>query len=131
MNPAALTVTANNQVKTYGQTFTFTGTEFTPTGLQNGETVGSVTLASSGAAATAHVVGSPYAITRARPTGGTFTPSDYAISYVHRGADGEHGGADGDGEQPVENVWSDVHVHRYGVHADGIAKQRDGGQRDT
>jgi len=82
VNPAVLTVTANNQVKTYGQTFTFTGTEFTPTGLQNSETVGSVTLASSGAAATAHVAGSPYAITASAATGGTFTPSDYAISYV-------------------------------------------------
>ena len=44
MNPAALAITANNASKTYGQTLTFAGTEFTSLGLQNGETIGSVTL---------------------------------------------------------------------------------------
>ena len=37
--------------KTYGDTKTFAGTEFTSSGLQNSETIGSVTLASTGAAA--------------------------------------------------------------------------------
>jgi hypothetical protein len=62
VSPAALTVTANNQTKVYGQTFVFNGTEFTSAGLQNGETIGSVTLASAGAAPTATVPGSPYPI---------------------------------------------------------------------
>ncbi|MGB7817030.1 MAG: autotransporter-associated beta strand repeat-containing protein, partial [Methylotenera sp.] len=44
VNPAALTLTASNQTKTYGQTFNFTGTEFTSSGLQNGEIIGSATL---------------------------------------------------------------------------------------
>ena len=83
VNPASLTVTANSQSKTYGQTFAFAGTEFTTSGLQNGETVGSATLTSSGAASTAHVTGSPYAITASAATGGTFTPSDYSITYVN------------------------------------------------
>jgi hypothetical protein len=81
VTPAALLVTANNQTKTYGQAFTFNGTEFTANGLQNGESVGSASISSSGAAATAHVANSPYAINISGATGGTFTPSDYSITY--------------------------------------------------
>ena len=51
VNPAALTITANNASKTYGQTATFAGTAFTASGLVNGDTVGSVTETSTGAAA--------------------------------------------------------------------------------
>ena len=81
MDPASLTITANSLTKTYGQTVTFAGTEFTSTGLQNGETIGSVSLASPGTAATANVSGSPYTITASNASGGTFNPSNYAISY--------------------------------------------------
>ena len=62
VNPATLTITANNSSKTYGQTVTFVGTEFTTSGLVNGDTVTAVTLNSPGAAASAAVPGSPYAI---------------------------------------------------------------------
>lgn len=79
---ASLTITANDLSKTYGQTTTFTGTEFTPTGLQNGETVGSATLASAGASPTANVESSPYSITVSAATGGTFNPANYNINYV-------------------------------------------------
>jgi filamentous hemagglutinin family protein len=82
VNPAGVTVTANDAAKLYGQTLTFTGTEFTASGLANGETIGSVTLASAGATATAGVAGSPYAITASNATGGTFNAGNYAISYV-------------------------------------------------
>jgi hypothetical protein len=81
VNTAPLTITANNHIKSYGQTVTFAGTEFTPSGLQNGETIGSVTLASSGAVATASVAGSPYNIVPSAATGGTFTPGNYSITY--------------------------------------------------
>ena len=80
---APLTVTANNETKTYGATFAFAGTEFTPTGLQNGETIGSVTLTSAGSAPAASVAGSPYAIVASAAAGGTFTASNYAIGYVN------------------------------------------------
>ncbi len=40
--PATLTITADNQNKDYGSAFTFTGSEFSSIGLQNGETIGSV-----------------------------------------------------------------------------------------
>src|SRR5581483_10490866 len=82
VNTAALTITADNQTKTYGQTYTFSGSEFTSSGLQNGETIGSVTLASAGAAATASVAGSPYVITVSAATGGTFNAGNYTISYL-------------------------------------------------
>ena len=78
---AALSITANNAAKTYGQTTTFAGTEFGSTGLQNSETVGSVTLASTGAVGTASVAGSPYAITASSATGGTFDINNYDVTY--------------------------------------------------
>ena len=59
---AALTITASDQTKPYGTTFTFAGTEFTATGLQGTDSVTSVTLTSAGAPATATVAGSPYPI---------------------------------------------------------------------
>jgi autotransporter-associated beta strand protein len=83
VNPAALTVTANNGTKTYGNTLTFNGTEFTSSGLQNGETIGGVSLTSGGAAATAGVTGSPYAITPSNATGGSFNAGNYTIAYVN------------------------------------------------
>ena len=85
VSAAPLTITANNQGKTYGQSLTLGTTAFTSTGLQNGETIGSVTLASSGAAATAPVSGSPYAITPSAAIGGTFTAGNYTISYATTG----------------------------------------------
>ena len=80
--PAALTLTADNENKYYGRTLNFAGTEFTAIGLQNGDTVGSVTLISGGAAASATVAGSPYSITPSAATGGTFVPANYTIVYV-------------------------------------------------
>jgi len=77
-----LTITANNQVKTYGTTLVFTGTEFTASGLQNGETIGSVALASAGAAGAATVAGGPYAISAGAAGGGTFNPANYTITYA-------------------------------------------------
>jgi autotransporter-associated beta strand protein len=91
VTPAALSVTANDQTKTYGQTVTVSGsTQFTTSTLQNGETVGSVTLSISGGGANANApvagspVGSPYAITPSAATGGTFNPANYNIAY-HNG----------------------------------------------
>jgi filamentous hemagglutinin family protein len=81
ISQAGLAITADNAVKTYGQTTTFAGTEFTSSGLKNGETIGSVTLASAGAAATASVNGSPYSITASNATGGSFSPANYSITY--------------------------------------------------
>jgi hypothetical protein len=85
---AALTVTANAQAKTYGQTIPIGAgsTAFTASGLQNSETIGSVSLAisgsPSGAVTNAPVSGSPYTITPSAATGGTFNAANYNITYV-------------------------------------------------
>jgi alpha-tubulin suppressor-like RCC1 family protein len=81
VNPAALTITANDQTKTYGQTVTFGGTEFIAGGLVNGDTVTSVNLASAGAAASATVNGSPYSIVASAAMG--MGLSNYSITYVN------------------------------------------------
>lgn len=83
ITPALLIVTADNQTKTYGQNFTFSGSEFTSIGLQPSDTIATVTLASTGAPAAAHVAGSPYPITPSEATGGSFNPSNYTINYVN------------------------------------------------
>jgi hypothetical protein len=79
VNAAALLITANSASKTYGQTVAFAGTEFSSSGLVNGDTVASVTLTSGGAAATATVAGSPYAIVPSAAVGTGL--SNYTISY--------------------------------------------------
>ena len=80
--PASLTVTADNQSKTYGQTGTFGSgsTQFTSSGLLHGETIGSVTLACTGGDATAAVT--TYPITPSAATGGTSSAANYFFSYV-------------------------------------------------
>ena len=102
---APLTVTANNETKIYGATFAFAGTEFTSTGLQNGETIGSVILTSAGSAPTANVAGSPYAIVASAAAGGTFTASNYAIGYVNGAMTVTQAAADGDGECAAPGLW--------------------------
>ena len=79
-----LTVTANNQNKSFGQTLVFGdgSAQFTSSGLQNGETIGSVTLTCAGGVATATAAGSPYPITPSAATGGTFAAGNYSIAYV-------------------------------------------------
>jgi hypothetical protein len=80
VNPAALTITADNRTKTFGQTVTFTGTEFMAVGLVNGDAVSSVTLNSAGAAASATVAGSPYSIVPSAAVGTGL--ANYTISYI-------------------------------------------------
>ena len=76
---ASLTVTANNASKAYGQTVTFAGTEFTTTGLTNGDTVTGVTLVSSGATNTATAGTYPIAVSGATGSG----LGNYTISYTN------------------------------------------------
>jgi filamentous hemagglutinin family protein len=83
ITPAPLTVTAKPQSKTYGTLFAFAGTEFTNTALVGSETIGTVTLTSAGTPATAHVAGSPYPIVPSAATGGSFSPSNYTITYAN------------------------------------------------
>ncbi len=80
VDKAPLTITADNQTKTYGSALPSAGAEFTTSGLVNGDTVASVTLTSAGAVATANVAGSPYAITPSAAVGSGL--SNYNITYA-------------------------------------------------
>jgi filamentous hemagglutinin family protein len=84
VNTAPLTVTGNNIIKTYGQTITFTGTEFNTTGtFYNGDNITSVTLNSPGAVSTANVAGSTYPVTPSAAVGTGL--SNYSITYSPSG----------------------------------------------
>jgi len=79
---AALTITAKAASKTYGQALTFAGTEFTTSALLNGNTVTSVTLTSTGTAATANV--GSYSIVPSAAVGSGLT--NYTITYATTGS---------------------------------------------
>ena len=83
---AALTITANAQIKIYNTSLTspVTGSNaFTTIGLATWDAIGSVTLTySSPALLTAAPVGTTSTITPSAATGGTFNASNYTISYV-------------------------------------------------
>ena len=78
VTPRALTVQAGNGTHVYGNTLSFTGTEFDTSGLVNGDSVVSVSLSSTGASATANA--GSYAITGSSASGSGL--SNYSISYL-------------------------------------------------
>jgi hypothetical protein len=73
-----LTITSGSTNKTYGETMTFLGTEFTVTGLVNGDIVSSVTLTSPGTAASAPV--GNHSIVPSAPVG--INAANYNINFV-------------------------------------------------
>jgi hypothetical protein len=82
VTPAPLTVTAKDLQKTYGDYLNIPVTEFlTPSGLFNGDVVSSVTLTSTGSAATATVAGSPYPIVPSAASGIGLT--NYTLAYAN------------------------------------------------
>ena len=81
ITPANLTITANSTNEVFGSTLSFAGTEFTASGLQNSETIGTVTLTAGGGTGTAAPIGS-YAITPSAAVGGTFNVTNYNVSYA-------------------------------------------------
>ncbi|HEU4791233.1 MAG TPA: MBG domain-containing protein, partial [Flavobacterium sp.] len=84
VTPRPITITANSRSKTYGDAVTFAGTEFsTPVGsLVNGDAISSVTLASTGAGASATVTapGPTYPIVASAAIGSGL--GNYNISYA-------------------------------------------------
>jgi len=86
ITPAGLSITANNDSKVYGQAKTYGAgsTNFTSSGLQNSETIGSVTITATssptnGTSATDNV--GSYVLTPSAATAGTFNPANYSITY--------------------------------------------------
>ena len=74
-----LTVTANDQTKQSGQAFSFTGHEFTVSGLVSGDTIDTVTLSSAGADAAAAAGTYPIVPSAAAGTG----LANYNVTYVN------------------------------------------------
>src|SRR5208337_609043 len=83
---ASLTITATNQTHTYGfggSSGALGASGFTSSGLQNGETIGSVTLTTNDTDSTSNnYKAGTYSLTPSNPTGGTFSASNYTITYV-------------------------------------------------
>ena len=86
INKAALTITVDNQVKTYGDALTLDQTDFSSSGLKNGETIGAVILASqNNAAGSTSANAGTYGgnITASSASAGTFSAANYDITYVN------------------------------------------------
>ena len=79
VSPKGLAITASDQSKTYGSALLLGTSAFTSTGLENSETIGSVTLTSYGSGTTAGA--GDYDITPSAASGGTFTAANYSITY--------------------------------------------------
>jgi hypothetical protein len=77
---AALTITANEQSKCIGSSFTFANTEFTVDGLMEGDLVDTASLISLGSESSATVSASPYSISISNAVGSGL--SNYDINYV-------------------------------------------------
>jgi hypothetical protein len=78
----SLNITAGNLTKTFGQTLVLGAgqTNFTSSGLVNGEMVGSVTILASGGTGANDPTGT-YELIPSAATGGTFTLSNYSPVY--------------------------------------------------
>ena len=81
ITPAPLTVTALDQNKLQGSTFSFSGGEISASGLKGGELVGSAALSSTGSGADAAM--GNYTINAAGPLAGSngFLASNYTVTY--------------------------------------------------
>lgn len=81
--PKSLTITANNRSKAFGTTLLLGvgQTEFSSTGLVMGETIGSVTLTATGGTSANDAAGAYLIYPSNATTGGTFSPSNYNITY--------------------------------------------------
>ena len=79
ISPAALLITANDASKCAGATYNFGTTAFTSSGILFPDTIESVSLTSSGSDSGAS--SGSYAIVPSAATGGTFSASNYSITY--------------------------------------------------
>jgi len=85
VTPAALNITANTVHKKYGTTLTdgSGSTAFTSTGLQNNETIGSITISYGvGSQAKAAVGTYSSSVTASLASGGSFNSNNYSITYT-------------------------------------------------
>jgi hypothetical protein len=85
VNPAALTVTANDVSMTYGDGTTLNGsTGFSAVGFQNGDSIDSVTLSTNAPlSSSGNWTAGTWSITPSSATGSNFNPNNYTITYVN------------------------------------------------
>ncbi|RQP14717.1 MAG: right-handed parallel beta-helix repeat-containing protein [Parapedobacter sp.] len=76
----SLILRANDIIKTYGETITFAGTEFTVEGLVAGDNISGATILSTGAMESAPVADSPYPVTIADAMGTGL--ANYVLTYM-------------------------------------------------
>ena len=79
ISPAVLLITANNASKCVGATYNLGTTAFTTSGIRSPDTIGSVSLTSSGSGS--GTSSGYFAIVPSAATGGTFSASNYSITY--------------------------------------------------
>ena len=81
---AGLTVQAAGDQKPYGTARAYGpgSTNFTATGLANGETIGSVTITATGGTNASAPVGGTYTLIPSQAAGGTANTNNYALSYA-------------------------------------------------
>jgi hypothetical protein len=84
VNPAPLNITPNPQSKVYGNSLVFGGpcTQFSCSGLQNGESIGSIVLIDTNNGGAPNAPVGTYPLIPCQPTGGTFNSSNYNISFL-------------------------------------------------
>ena len=80
ITPAALTLTARDNTKVYGDVLTLGSSAFDATGLQYSDAIDAATLTSPGALATANA--GTYSIVPSSASGTAFDSSNYDITYV-------------------------------------------------
>ncbi len=121
-----LTITANNRSKTYGDSLTFGGTEFTVIGLEGSDTVTSVTLYSSGAGATATVGSYDIVPSAAIGTG----LGNYTIIYVNGTLTVNTKPVTITADQPQQDLRRHRHIRRNRVLGVGTGELRCHHQRN-
>ncbi len=139
VNAAALVVTANPQSKTYGQTLAFGAgsTLFGNSGLQNGETIGTVTLSvnnNGGEGLTAP--GINFASHKSHPSAAAvpFFAARQVRDYIrNRQSDRQRGAADYHGDSAEQVVRSNGGLWQWQqpIYQQRPSKQRDDWQRDA
>ncbi len=101
VDKASLTITARDQEKEAGTTFSFIGTEFTTSGLLLSDAVTSATLTSDGTIVDAPETGSPYVIEISNAMGTGL--ENYTINYIS-GSMIVYGTATSDQPVPTEDL---------------------------
>ena len=117
VNKAALTVTANDANKTAGIELVFAGTEFHVSGLKNSDTVTSVTLFSTGAAASATTAGD-YDIVPSAAVGtglGNYTITYHTGNLTVNAAAADHLGVTGSATM-IAGDTNELRIRAYDVY---------------